>query len=156
WFWLGHSTFFSSAQDSWTKLVLRSASPGARTAGARPPRPRSASRATSGSLRSQARGRRRRRTHRQSPHRLRAASTSAASSAGLPVGRVLAAPAAVLAELDAVRIVPLRLHRLVVAPLAVGAGERDRNSDSCLCHEIPFASGQADAPPTGRISVAGP
>ena len=40
-----------------------------------------------------------------------------------PVQRVLAAPAAVLLELDAVRRVPLRLVRLVVAPLALGAGE---------------------------------
>src|SRR2546423_7482109 len=52
---------------------------------------------------------------------------------GLPVGRVPAAPAAVLLELDAVRRVPLRLLGLVVAPLALGAGERDPNSDSG-CH----------------------
>src|SRR3981081_3358971 len=54
---------------------------------------------------------------------------SAMGLAGLPVRGVRAAPAAVLAELDAVRRVPLGLHRLVVPPLALGAGERDRNSD---------------------------
>src|SRR2546423_6375959 len=52
---------------------------------------------------------------------------------GLPVGRVPAAPAAVLLEFDAVRRVPLRLLGLVVAPLALGAGERNPNSDSG-CH----------------------
>src|SRR5919198_6511795 len=40
------------------------------------------------------------------------------------------APAAVLAQLDAVRRVPLGLRRLIVASLAVGAGEGDRVSDS--------------------------
>src|SRR4051794_17635360 len=54
--------------------------------------------------------------------------------ARLPVRRVLPAPAAVLAELDPVRGVPLRLVGLVVAPLALGAGEGDRNSDSALGH----------------------
>src|SRR3954471_17563742 len=50
--------------------------------------------------------------------------------AGLPVRGVRAAPAAVLLELDAVGRVPLRLLRLVVPPLALGARERDCDSDS--------------------------
>src|SRR5262249_44494241 len=50
--------------------------------------------------------------------------------AGLPVRGVTAAPAAVLLELDPVRRVPLGLLRLVVPPLALGAGERDSDSDS--------------------------
>src|SRR6476469_7757014 len=54
--------------------------------------------------------------------------------AGLPVRCVLATPAAVLAELDAVGVVPLRLGRLIVAPLALGACERDPDSYACLCH----------------------
>src|ERR1051325_2459394 len=54
--------------------------------------------------------------------------------ARLPVRRVPPAPAAVLRELDAVGGVPLRLVGLVVAPLALRARERDRNSDSGLCH----------------------
>src|SRR6266540_5690675 len=49
------------------------------------------------------------------------------------VRRVAAAPAAVLSELDAVGRVPLRLGRLVVAPLALRACERDSDSDSG-CH----------------------
>src|SRR5690349_602606 len=48
----------------------------------------------------------------------------------LPVGRVTAAPAAVLVELDPVGRVPLRLVRLIDPPLALGAGERDCDSDS--------------------------
>src|SRR3954447_1871881 len=47
------------------------------------------------------------------------------SLAGLPVRRVAAAPAAVFAQLDAVRRVPLGLGRLVVPPLAIGASEGD-------------------------------
>src|SRR4051794_15225137 len=50
--------------------------------------------------------------------------------AGLPVRRVAAAPAAVLLELDAVGRVPLRLLRLIIAPLALGARKRDCDSDS--------------------------
>jgi hypothetical protein len=49
------------------------------------------------------------------------------------MNRVLTAPAAVLLELDTVGRVPLRLVRLVVPPLALGAGERDRDSNSG-CH----------------------
>src|SRR3972149_6560990 len=53
---------------------------------------------------------------------------------GLPVRRVATAPAAVLLELDPVRGIPLGLLRLVVAPLALRAGERDRDSYSgCHC-----------------------
>src|SRR5262249_1175821 len=54
--------------------------------------------------------------------------------ARLPVRRVPAAPPAVLAELDAVRRVPLGLRRLVVPPPALRARERDPNSDSGLGH----------------------
>src|SRR5581483_4118497 len=54
--------------------------------------------------------------------------------ARLPVGRVRAAPAAVLLQLDPVRRVPPRLVRLVVAPPALGAGERDRDSGSGFRH----------------------
>src|SRR3954469_13414308 len=43
--------------------------------------------------------------------------------ARLPVARVRAAPLAVLAQRDAIRVVALALVRLVVAPLAVLAGE---------------------------------
>ena len=50
---------------------------------------------------------------------------SAAPSSASPGAACAAAPAAVLLELDAVGRVPLRLRRLVVAPLALGAGERD-------------------------------
>src|SRR5581483_7185684 len=64
----------------------------------------------------------------------------------LPVHGVAAAPAAVLLELDAVRRVPLRLLRLVVAPLALGAGERDCDSDSG-CHSCSFPRG-------GRAQIA--
>jgi hypothetical protein len=53
---------------------------------------------------------------------------------GLPVRRMAAAPAAVLLELDPIRGVPLRFLGLVVATLALRAGERDRDSDSgCHC-----------------------
>src|SRR5207237_5282512 len=62
--------------------------------------------------------------------------------AGLPVQGVVAAPAAVLAELDPVGRVPLRLLRLVVAPLALRAGERDAYSDSG-CHVLIFLLGPA-------------
>src|SRR6188768_3504637 len=52
----------------------------------------------------------------------------------LPMHRVRAAPAAVLLELHPVGGVSLGLLRLVVAPLALGAGERDRDSYSgCHC-----------------------
>src|SRR5215217_845067 len=57
--------------------------------------------------------------------------------AGLPVHSVPAAPAAVLLELDPVRGVPLRLLGLVVAPLAIRAGERDSDSYSG-CHNCPL------------------
>src|SRR5262245_38636865 len=53
--------------------------------------------------------------------------------ASLPVDSVPATPATVLLELDPVRRVPLRLLGLVVAPLAVIAGERDSDSYSG-CH----------------------
>jgi hypothetical protein len=55
---------------------------------------------------------------------------------------VTTAPAAVLLELDTIRRVALRLHGLVVAPLALGAGERDLLSDACLCHVFLSAFGE--------------
>src|SRR5262245_19293511 len=53
--------------------------------------------------------------------------------AGLPVHSVPAAPTAVLLELDPIRRVPLRLLGLVIASLALRAGERDSDSYS-TCH----------------------
>ena len=67
-----------------------------------------------------------------------AALSSAWPLPGLPMQRVTPAPAAVLLELDAVGRVPLGLLGLVVAPLALGARERDPNSDSGLCHGFFF------------------
>src|SRR3954447_8357146 len=54
--------------------------------------------------------------------------------ARLLVGGVLAAPRAVLRELDPVGRVSLGLLSLVVASLAVLARERDRDADTGLCH----------------------
>ena len=51
---------------------------------------------------------------------------------------VLPAPAAVLLQLDAVTVVHLVLDRVVVAPLAVGAGERDLRAVICLGHGVLF------------------
>src|SRR5579885_3169182 len=108
WFWPGHSTFFSSAHASATKFARR------RSAGAAAGSRRGARLAAARSWR-----------------------ISAISSSSLPVRRVPPAPAAVLPELDPVGRIPLRLVGLVVAPLALGAGERDRNSDSGLGHVSP-------------------
>src|SRR4051794_28437270 len=58
---------------------------------------------------------------------------SGGPSAGLPVRRVLAAPAAVFAHLEPVGRVPLRLRAHVVTPLALVAGEGDLVSYSG-CH----------------------
>src|SRR5436190_8461112 len=55
-------------------------------------------------------------------------------SAGLLVRRVPAAPAAVLAQLDPVGIVALRLLALVIAPLALLARECDGDSDVSAGH----------------------
>src|SRR5262245_4643163 len=55
--------------------------------------------------------------------------------AGLPVRGVAAAPAAVLGQLETVRRVPLGLLCLVIAPLALRASERDRDSYSG-CHSL--------------------
>src|SRR5918999_15995 len=60
--------------------------------------------------------------------------TGARRSAGLLVRRMPATPAAVLAELDPVGIVPLRLLGLVVAPLALLAREGDGDSDVSASH----------------------
>jgi hypothetical protein len=56
------------------------------------------------------------------------------ASAGLFVRGVLPAPAAVLAELDPVRVVPLRLLALVVTPLALLAREGDGDSNVSASH----------------------
>jgi hypothetical protein len=55
-------------------------------------------------------------------------------SAGFLVRGVPPAPAAVLAELDPVRIVPLGLLTLVVAPLALLASEGYGDSDVSARH----------------------
>ena len=64
----------------------------------------------------------------------RADGLRATGSAGFLVRRVLAAPAAVLAELDPVRIVPLLLLGLVVAPLALLACEGHGDSNVSASH----------------------
>src|SRR5688572_31453694 len=55
-------------------------------------------------------------------------------SASLLVGSVAAAPAAVLAQLDAIRIVPLGLLRLIVAPLALLTLQGDGDSNVSASH----------------------
>src|SRR5688572_3387030 len=62
--------------------------------------------------------------------RLVSPATTVAPLPRLAVSRVRAAPAAVLPELHAIGRVPLRLLGLIVASLALRAGERDRDSDS--------------------------
>src|SRR5205085_11785217 len=79
-----------------------------------------------------------REAHRREPAAAaRGAAGAADASSGplprLPVQGMAAAPAAVLAELDAVGRVSLRLLRLIVPPPALGTGERDCDSDSG-CH----------------------
>src|SRR3954451_825673 len=54
--------------------------------------------------------------------------------AGLPMARVRAAPLAVLAQRDAIGGVGLALVRLVVAPLALLAGEGDCDADVSAGH----------------------
>ena len=58
--------------------------------------------------------------------------------AGFAVQGVLPAPAAVLLQLDAVTVVHLVLDRVVVAPLAVRARERDLRAVICLGHGVLF------------------
>src|SRR4051794_20880435 len=71
--------------------------------------------------------------------------------AGLAMRRVTAAPLAVLAQLDAIRRVPLGLVRLVVAPLAVLACKRDRDSDISACH----GRSESSAAPRERFAAPG-
>src|SRR5438067_2582090 len=148
WFWLGHSTFRSSPQDSTTKRrnprmgPPRCSSPrprprsgrdggsGASLTGGFAPRPPAPARAGSAWVDCWRRAR-------------RCARVCLATSWPLPrlaVQRVAAAPTAVLVELDAVRRVPLGLLRLIVAALAVRASERDCDSDSG-CHGSPVTPG---------------
>src|ERR687889_22051 len=54
--------------------------------------------------------------------------------AGLPVARVRPAPLAVLAQRDAIGVVALALVLLVVAPLALLAGEGDCDADVSAGH----------------------
>ena len=61
---------------------------------------------------------------------------------GLLVRRVVAAPAAELAQLDAVRRVAPRLVRLVVAPLAFFASQRHRDADISASHVSSFTYGR--------------
>src|SRR4051812_18667706 len=77
--------------------------------------------------------------------------------ASLPVRGVMTTPPAVLLELHPVGGVPLRLLRLIVPPLAFGAGERDCDSDSgghfpCLPRgeRVPVAPGGLE-PPTSAL-----
>src|SRR3954462_421864 len=63
---------------------------------------------------------------------LRASSVARDARARLAVQGVLAAPPAVLVELDPIAIVHTVLDRVVVPPPAVGAGERDLRSVAFL------------------------
>ena len=129
-FCVGHSTFFSSPQDSGDELRAWEAMLGSgcgcssaravgRGGGAwRPARKRGFARASRG---------------RAQPGGRVVVLSSDGPSASLAVGRMAPAPAAVLLELHAVGRVPLRLARLVVASLALRACERDCDSDSG-CH----------------------
>src|SRR4051812_50068808 len=94
------------------------------------------------------------------PHAQRdAVPASRAPLTGLPVERVLAAPAAVLLELHAVGRVPLRFLGRVVAPLALGAREGDSYSDSRFGHGFFFvlwrrgkvAAGGVGTPPNRAL-----
>src|SRR5918994_285577 len=73
-----------------------------------------------------------------------------ATLARLPVRRMTAAPAAVLLDFQTVRRVPLRLVRLVVAALALGAREGDADSDSG-CHVLLSDRGER----ARRVAAAG-
>ena len=50
------------------------------------------------------------------------------------MSRMLLAETAVLAHFNTVRIVPLILHRVVVSLLALGTGQHDFNTYTCLRH----------------------
>jgi len=67
---------------------------------------------------------------RSRPPAARSTGSKGPPSPSLPMRRVATAPAAVLPELDPVGRVPLGLLRLIVAPLALGASQRDRYSNS--------------------------
>src|SRR5262245_3876454 len=122
--WPGHSTFFSSPHDSATKLPRSRRGGGG---GLRPPSspfPVGRGGVRGGAPPACSAWRCARRCER----------VCLATSARLPVEGVRAAPAAVLLELHAVRGVALGFLGLVVAPLALGARERNRNSHSGLGH----------------------
>ena len=84
------------------------------------------------------------------------------ASARLAVRGVLPAPATVLARLEAVRRVPLRLLGLVVAALALLAGKRHGDSDISASHGSSFCVGTVPGRRTAarmareRISLAQP
>jgi hypothetical protein len=61
--------------------------------------------------------------------------SSAPALTGLPMAGVLATPTAVLAQAHPVGVVALALVRLVVAMLALLAGEGDRNSYVSAGHD---------------------
>src|SRR5690242_13777596 len=66
--------------------------------------------------------------------RLRATDRPSVSSARLAMRRVTPAPAAVLAQLEPLRVVPLALVRLVVAALALLTGEGGSNPNVSTSH----------------------
>ena len=77
-------------------------------------------------------------------------------SAGFLVGRMLLAETAVLAHFDTVRIVALILHRVVIALLALRAGQRDlhaHTSSSHTRHLLFRNAGKIDACQTCLIIV---
>lgn len=55
-------------------------------------------------------------------------------SAGFLVGRMLLTETAVLAHFDTIRIVALILHRVVIALLALRAGQRDLHAHTSSSH----------------------
>ena len=68
-------------------------------------------------------------------------------SAGFPVRGVPAAPAAVLAQLDAIRVVALALVCLVVAPLALLTREGDSDANVSASHGLPVLQEMVERAP---------
>ena len=76
--------------------------------------------------------------------------------ARLLMGRMPPAEAAILRELDPVRRVPLRLLRLVVAPLAVLARQRNQHADTGLSHWGRLLGSRAPGPAPIRQDTRDP